>query len=984
LIPSPNLDDKTYKEIVSEAISLIPHYFPEWTNHNPSDPGVTLIELFSWMTEMVLYRLNKVPEKTYLALLELMGITLSPPQASRVLLNFYPVKTHKGEINLPREFQVSTGRSGGSESITYETEKRLVVKNNSLVACMSLAGTKVCDHIQIQGGFGSEGAQLFFAREEVERYLYFKSPAFQFLEEANEVCLKAGQELEILRFFDFQYWDGERWIDTGTEYKNVNTLHFSGPINIKAKTVNNSTGYFIRAKLKEFPDDIRSFEITGATTRLLFSGDGLAPDLCLFNSSSYSLIDLEKDFKPFQDKPVADDIFYLASKEVFSKTGARVFMNVLLNESVKPSFPADTLTMRYEYWDGRNWMLLGVSRPGLEMSESGEFLFRDETRAFCRSGVISFVCPEDLTEKEINGENRFWLRVRISVEDLGKGGGYDQSDSGKWKWHFSEHIVSPLISRIRLSYDDGHKPLDDLLVWSDFSTKSFKKEVSENQPAVLIKRSSDEQPFTCFGFSEKFPEGEASVYLHLADDVERPDFYEDEKAGPLKRQINLAWQYFKDGEWLRLNINDFTDSLHKSGFLDFQTPPDWKAEVNFGKELLWMRVVFENGSFESPPVLRQIYLNAVYGLNCRTYQNKVVASGSGSPFQQYDISGASILPGLVLEVREDVYPPQNEREIIETEEGSGAVRNEKDKNGNDEVWVRYHQVTNFHESSRISRHYMLDYAHSRLYFGDGLHGVIPPRGKNNIRLVHYRSGGGVRGNTGAHTIRILRESVPFLAGVDNPFPARGGADLEHLDNLKMRASGVLRSRNRAVTAEDFSCLSFEASSSVGRTLCLPKVNNRGEIVVIILPRRTHIDLKEKLMPSSELTRRVREYLEERKLVGTKLQVAGPLYRSVSLHIRLVFREEIVEIRSARESIDTVLRKAVHPLLGGNGNGWQFGEALQKEFIQRTLDRIHEIHHVEDIQFSDNQSGLSLEKITLRADELIYLDGLSIEDRRSEF
>jgi hypothetical protein len=50
MIPSPNLDDRTYNDIVEEAIRLIPHYCPEWTNHNATDPGIALIELFAWMT----------------------------------------------------------------------------------------------------------------------------------------------------------------------------------------------------------------------------------------------------------------------------------------------------------------------------------------------------------------------------------------------------------------------------------------------------------------------------------------------------------------------------------------------------------------------------------------------------------------------------------------------------------------------------------------------------------------------------------------------------------------------------------------------------------------------------------------------------------------------------------------------------------------------------------------------------------------------
>jgi hypothetical protein len=61
----PNLDDRTYDDLVAEAFSQIPTYAPDWTDRNPADPGITLIELFAYLTEMLLYRQNQItPELT--------------------------------------------------------------------------------------------------------------------------------------------------------------------------------------------------------------------------------------------------------------------------------------------------------------------------------------------------------------------------------------------------------------------------------------------------------------------------------------------------------------------------------------------------------------------------------------------------------------------------------------------------------------------------------------------------------------------------------------------------------------------------------------------------------------------------------------------------------------------------------------------------------------------------------------------------------
>jgi hypothetical protein len=71
-ISLPNLDDRRYEDLVEEALALIPVHAPEWTNHNSSDPGITLIELFAYLTEMLIYRLNRITVENRLAFLNLI------------------------------------------------------------------------------------------------------------------------------------------------------------------------------------------------------------------------------------------------------------------------------------------------------------------------------------------------------------------------------------------------------------------------------------------------------------------------------------------------------------------------------------------------------------------------------------------------------------------------------------------------------------------------------------------------------------------------------------------------------------------------------------------------------------------------------------------------------------------------------------------------------------------------------------------------
>lgn len=85
-LPSPILDDRTFQQLAAELKARIPVYNPEWTDHNESDPAITLLELMAFHGEALLYRLNQVPEATYLEYLRLLQIPLRPLQAARALL----------------------------------------------------------------------------------------------------------------------------------------------------------------------------------------------------------------------------------------------------------------------------------------------------------------------------------------------------------------------------------------------------------------------------------------------------------------------------------------------------------------------------------------------------------------------------------------------------------------------------------------------------------------------------------------------------------------------------------------------------------------------------------------------------------------------------------------------------------------------------------------------------------------------------------
>src|SRR6185295_6624627 len=87
-LPSPNLDDRTFEDLLGEAKARVAQTCPAWTDLTPHDPGVVLLEVFAYLTEVMLYRLNRLPDKVHVELLKLMGVRLYPPSAAVVTLTF--------------------------------------------------------------------------------------------------------------------------------------------------------------------------------------------------------------------------------------------------------------------------------------------------------------------------------------------------------------------------------------------------------------------------------------------------------------------------------------------------------------------------------------------------------------------------------------------------------------------------------------------------------------------------------------------------------------------------------------------------------------------------------------------------------------------------------------------------------------------------------------------------------------------------------
>ncbi len=129
MLSSPNLDDLRFqRDLVDEARKRIIQYCPEWTEYNLSDPGITLIELFAWMTELMVYRLNRVPEKNYIKFLELLGMRYQPASSASTELTFWlSASLPFGEedeqtVVVPQGLQARTSGGSAESEIVFSTD----------------------------------------------------------------------------------------------------------------------------------------------------------------------------------------------------------------------------------------------------------------------------------------------------------------------------------------------------------------------------------------------------------------------------------------------------------------------------------------------------------------------------------------------------------------------------------------------------------------------------------------------------------------------------------------------------------------------------------------------------------------------------------------------------------------------------------------------------------------------------------------------
>lgn len=391
------------------------------------------------------------------------------------------------------------------------------------------------------------------------------------------------------------------------------------------------------------------------------------------------------------------------------------------------------------------------------------------------------------------------------------------------------------------------------------------------------------------------------------------------------RNPPLVWEAWTGRRWSPCEVErDETGGLNKPGDVVLHVPAAHEASILAHQRAGWLRCrVVEPAAdqptyAESPRVtgIAAFTVGATVGIvHAELVCDELVGVSDGSPAQRFALARRPVVASdgqAVLEVLAD---------------------------GRTQTWL---QVEHFARSGPDDRHFRLEPAGGEIQFGpavrlgDGsvrLYGAVPPRGAQLV-LSAYRTGGGRAGNVAAGQVRVLKTSVPYVSRVENRTAATGGADAESVADAKARGPMLLRTRGRAVTAEDFAELTREVAPEIARAQCLPAETQAeaGGVRVLVVPHVAsdalgRVNLAD-LTPTQRTLSRISAYLDERRLVGTRVVVEPPEYVGLTAVVSVSARGAIAPA-DVQAAVLRALYRYLHPLEGGpEGGGWPFGRAVQ--------------------------------------------------------
>lgn len=404
----------------------------------------------------------------------------------------------------------------------------------------------------------------------------------------------------------------------------------------------------------------------------------------------------------------------------------------------------------------------------------------------------------------------------------------------------------------------------------------------------------------------------------------------------------LRWEAWTGEGWASCDVDqDGTGGLNRPGDVVLHLPATHAVSVVGGVRGGWLRCVVTEPEREYPayvdsPVVRSVAAFTVGGTVAATHAeevvDEVVGMSEGIPGQSFPLARSPVVDdGRAL--------------LLEVASGSG--------------WHEWQEVVSFADRGEDDAVFRVDRAAGLIELGPAVrepdgsltrYGAAPPKGAP-LRVRTYRTGGGAMGNVAARAISVVRSTVPFIERVENRRAGSGGAAAETLDEVRRRGPLDLRTRDRAVTAEDYEVLARRAVPSIVRVRCLPEGEVGARLLVVPTAPVEPSGLVRfaDLRPTEAQLAALTDYLDARRIVATRLVVEPPFYQGVTVVAHVLARPR-TDLDALREAAVTALNRYVNPLVGGpDGAGWPFGRPVHVGEMYAVLQRVPGVELVEEVK-----------------------------------
>lgn len=957
MLPLPKLDDRSYDEIRDEAIRNIVRHCPDWTNHNASDPGITLIELFSSMTEMLQYRLNRVPQKNYLAFLDMLGVTgrLPTPAKTRVafkLSDGYELgETLKSTIKINKNTTIATD---DDEPILFETETETKVSNIKLNNLFSQVYDSVeKEHLLVEHFEDFELGNGFIPFEVTEKstnnaMIYLYSESLASLKDRSLVSIlfriptsiegfSYESEKSFLKRLDWEYYNGEEWRSLGiansdldissfdTSDANILSVTFNGNCESFTKTTLDDIAvgeqYFIRAILRESKSWLSSFEVYEMSVASKSRVEGIIPEGCNYRQLP---LDLNNDFYPFGSRPKNDEVikddeyFYIKSKEAFSKRGAKVVLTMKHSQNREYEMPKayNDLRLIWRYYNTADkWEILEVE---------------DTTNNFTANGTVEFTIPKDISAVKIHGEPDYWIQCKI---DAGHYGEEEKRElvNGEEKIVSADTLNPPKFSRIVIAYNLAREDIESCTIYNNYSYSH--KKFSRNQPEKLFdQEQSKEQSFNIC-FDSVVSEDYIDLYFDIDESVV-------EKRNLKSNERILEWEVLVDERWEKIEIVDQTDELTRSGDIRLHLPKQDKlSKIHLnGKDSngMWIKAKVKSNALTKIPTIKNIQTNSVVAVQKESFTNEFMGKSIGLPEMSFTLNHKNI-----------VEPPK----VFVGDEEYTYVKRFIEQGKEDKVF-RFYGIT------------------GEVKFGDGKYGEIP-KPNEDIYAKEYAVTLGKKGNVDTNRVVNLRQSISFVESVTNIIPATGGANGDDLDDLKKYAPSEFKTRDRAITAEDYESLTKEFSSNI---INAKATSQDGDIYIVVV---TQDIIEEEGFINRKLIQDLEEYLKSKSLVTVQPFVKSPniVPVTISVKIKTTTNQNELTRDDLEKKLESEAKKYFSLTTGGDKkDGYPMGKNITRADLYKLLNKVDSTLYFDKISMNDGG-----DKVVLNYNDIVKFEKLIVEE-----